>query len=228
MPLSALRSPIAERFHEVDLFLTDVGLRESADPLVKDEAVVRIQRGMFFVHLYACFEYAVGESFGRLALNISSRGVSLSHLSSPMHTVALDGLLTSLQTNTNWRKKFSKRVELCRTLDSLDQATIADTVLANSMPNISSAILAIAFQAYGIRNPPLLTPAIGGYIDEVVNKRNAIAHGRESPLSVGNVKVLELRKRLASLQDQSTYVVDCINEFLNKKHFVNTWHRKKY
>lgn len=97
---------------------------------------------------------------------------------------------------------------------------IRDDVLSSGLQSAGSAMIALAFEVYGISDPPLYDITAKGYIDEVVERRHAVAHGRESPVAAGILKVVELRRRYDALYDQSIYVIDIINKFCTTKEYV--------
>src|SRR5947199_4725474 len=102
MPLSALQPMVTGRFHEVDALLASISPLESADIKIPDTLEVRILRGLFFVHLYAAFEYTIDQSFIRMAQHISSRNVAHSHLHRPIFSVAIDSHFSAIQGLYDW------------------------------------------------------------------------------------------------------------------------------
>ena len=209
-----------------DGYLAAIVAAESSDPLIPDALKVRIMRGLFFVHLYGAFEYSIDQTFIRLAQHISSRSVSHRHLNRPIFSVALDPQFMALQDTSDWSKKYKKRYDTIETMDASSTASIRDTVLSPGMQSINAATVSTAFTAYGISDRPFVDLPTRSYLDEVVEKRHAVAHGRA--VTVGNVKSKELRKRYGSLQAQTTYVIDKVSDFMGAKRFVVARHRAKY
>jgi hypothetical protein len=97
------------------------------------------------------------------------------------------------------------------------------------MQSARYATVALAFEIYGIPDPPAVRPAARGYLDEVVEKRHAIAHGRESPVTYGKaIRSGELRQRYAALYDQAMHVLACLNAYATGKRFIASRHRLRY
>jgi hypothetical protein len=228
MPLATLRLQVTERFHEVDTYLSGIASLESADPRIPDSIDVRIMRGLFFVHLYGAFEYAIDQSFIRLAQHISTHPVLLRHLEKAIFSVSLDSTFRSIHDLTDWRKKFPRRVELIAQMGAASSAAIPDTVLSEGMTSLTSATISVAFQVYGLKGSPFVDPSAGQYINEVFERRCAVAHGRESPVTVGVKRTSELRRRYDALYTQSVYVMDQLEQFMSRRGFVASRHRSKY
>ncbi|RWF57824.1 MAG: hypothetical protein EOS50_05330 [Mesorhizobium sp.] len=168
------------------------------------------------------------QSFIRVGQHVSSMSVARQHLQTPIFSLALDAEFNSLQTVNAPDKKFRKRIETMLCARDKSAASIPDTVLSKSMQSVGSGTIALAFEAYGIKKPHLYDLTAKGYIDEVVERRHAVAHGRESPIAVGVRKVLELRVRHDILYRQSMYVIECLNEFCGTKNFVLPRYRRSY
>lgn len=185
-------------------------------------------RGLFYVHLYGAFEYSIDQCFIRLAQHIAGRNIEFLHLNRPVYSIALEGYFTAFRTLGDWTKRYRKRVDMMQHTQNRSHAVIPDTVLSPGMQSVDVKTIALAFDLYGIPENPIYTPAAGGYINEVVERRHAVAHGRESPVSVGVLRVVDLRKRYEALYNQAGYVVDTLNAYIASKKFVSSHHRAKY
>jgi hypothetical protein len=201
---------------------------ENTDPRIPDSNEVRIMRGLFFVHLYGAFEYALDQSFIRVAQHISTHPVTFKHMEKVIYSVAMDEIFDSIKSTSDWKKKFPKRIEVFERMSAQLSTTIRDNVLSEGMSSLNTAVITLAFRIYGIKNDPLVDPAVGGYINEVFERRCAVAHGRESPLVVGIKRTPELRKRYNALYSQAIYVTDKLSDFISEKKFVSSRHRLRY
>jgi hypothetical protein len=228
MPLSALRPLVTTRFHEVDTLLSYIAKCESPDPLIKDDAAIRIMRGMFFVHLYGAFEYAVDQSFIRLAQHISQRNVCIAHLHKPVCTVVMDPMFTAIGDISMWSKKWKKRLEMIEGMASRARAVLSDVILSPGMQSAGMDVITLAFEIYDIKETPAAKPSAIGYLKDVIDKRHAIAHGRESPATYGVMRSPELRIRYDALYDQAMYVIECVNTYATGKRFISPRYRSRY
>jgi RiboL-PSP-HEPN len=228
MPLSALRPQVTARFHEVDTYLSGIAGRESDDPRTPDSIDVRIMRGLFFVHLYGAFEYTMDQSFIRVAQHITGQPVPSRHIEKVIFSVAMENTFRSLRDLSDWQKKFLKRIELIQDMEKMDAAKIPDNVLSEGMQSVNTAVISLAFQVYGLKEQPFVDLSVRGYIEEVVAKRHAVAHGRESPAAVGVTRTSDLRIRYDALYRESVYIMETLGDFVAAKRFVASRHRPKY
>lgn len=228
MPLTSLRPLVTARFQEVNALMSKVAQMETSSPLQRDSDDVRAMRGLLYVHMYGAFEYAMDQSFIRLAQHISARGVARRHLESALFSVVLDNEFKSLQSVNALEKKLRKRIQTVGCTRDQSHASIADNVLSQNMQSAGSAAIALAFEVYEISESHLVEMTVKNYIDEVVERRHAVAHGRESPVDVGVRKVSELRLRYDALYRQAMYVIDTLNNFCLAKRFVAPRYRRYY
>jgi hypothetical protein len=173
-------------------------------------------------------EYAMDQAFIRLALHISSIGVARKHVPAPIFSVALDDKFISLQEMKTPVRKYRKRIETMVCSRDGVPAEIPDNVLSQNFQSTSAEAIQLAFDVYGIMADPIYDITKKGYIDEVVERRHAVAHGRESPVAVGMRKASELRVRYDATYNQAIYVIDTINRFCNERNFVLPRYRRVY
>lgn len=228
MPLTTLRPLVTARFQEANALLSAVSALESPTPLAPDSDDVRALRGLLYVHMYAAFEYAIDQAFIRLAQHVSALGIARKHLATPLFSLVLEDEFKSLRDINDPQKKLRKRIETITCVRDNTPAAIKDTILSSGLQSASTSMIKAAFEVYGLPPQHLYDMTAKGYIDEVVERRHAVAHGRESPVDVGVRKVVELRLRYDALYKQSIFVIDTINSFCADKKFVLPRHRNTY
>jgi hypothetical protein len=96
------------------------------------------------------------------------------------------------------------------------------------MQNIRFEVIDMAFRVYDINENAVPRPPILGYLSEIVNKRNDIAHGNVSPAEYGVMRSGELKIRYDAIYEEAIYVFECVNKYAASKRFVATRHRSKY
>ncbi len=81
----------------------------------------------------------------------------------------------------------------------------------------------------GMKDSSIFTPQSAGFLNEIVEKRNAVAHGRESPKTVGRGVTSEYRAdRLQVVSSTIDKIVGALTEHLCNKHFVTEVFRQQY
>lgn len=214
------------RFNEVRILLNDITSREVPPPSA-DVDTVMILRGLFYVHLYGAFEYSINNAVQLYLQSISSANVPYLHLEQMFYSVALDGRFMSILDRKASGKWDGRRALLVQQRSN-DLCGLSDTLFSYDLQNIWYKTLVELFQSLGIDRHVLPNVRYRGYIDEVVEKRNAIAHGRESPLSVGTVRSADLEKRYDAISTTAAYLIGCLASHLNGREFIDPAHRAAY
>jgi hypothetical protein len=214
------------RFNEVRSLLAEIKRQESTPPEADSETIL-ILRGLFFVHLYAAFEHSVTYAVQTLLQGISTVSVPYRQLEPLFHAVALDARFSAV-ADTGPRRKWSVRRELLHTQYSMTGCNVNDTVFHSDLQNIWFDTLNELFSSLCIGEPVLPDPRLRGYIDEVVNSRNAVAHGRESPAIPGRKRSPELETRLNALATVALHIVLCFERYFANRTFVEAVHRPNF
>jgi hypothetical protein len=215
MPFSASISPaITTRFVEVQELLSFIERGEKAPP-ARDPTEIRLMRGLFYVHLYGAFEFSVNRIIVGAAQAINQAQVPHSNVSHALGTLVLDRNFNSLsQTGRQW----PKRLELIQLRISDTVARIDDGSV--DMQNIWLHSLEQIFQIFGVSKPVMFDVTKTGYIREVVEARNKIAHGQDSPLVYGSTKrCAELQIVHDAIRTEAFYILDCFNDYVEAQSY---------
>jgi len=82
------------------------------------------------------------------------------------------------------------------------------------------------FACLCVPGEPVPDDRLRGYIDETVEYRNAVAHGRMSPLEVGRQKTSDdIARSLDAIAQVVEHVVTRFDDLLMNRRFVNPSHR---
>ena len=220
MAFSTVREEGAARLQEVNMLLGEIRNIESRPGLERD-ASLQLKKGLFFVSLYASFEYTVTRAIGETASQIHSTNVKTAHLHHKMYPLALDPQITSIASlgkDTKWKR----RSTLFESQKLLDNAVIYESSLTKELGNIWCNTFKQIFQAFGIDQNHIYDPSANGYIDEVVNNRNMVAHGRSSATDVGQAYTSGmLEQRLSAVENQKEYLISIFEKFIEDREFVS-------
>jgi hypothetical protein len=210
MPLAATVSPaITTRFQEVQEVLSLIQAGESVPP-ARDPNAIRLLRGLFYVHLYGAFEYSVNRIVTGAAQDINAAQVPHHNVTHTLGTLVLDGMFNAIgQPGRQWKG----RLDLIQTRISATIAQIDDGSVGSQ--NIWLETLEEIFQVFGIAAPVMFDVTKTGYINEVVEARNKIAHGQDSPLVYGTLKRSpELNVVFDAIRSEAFYILDCFENYL--------------
>jgi hypothetical protein len=225
--LKTVSASSALRLNEVQVLLSHIVANELAPPQI-EPASVAILRGMFYVHLYGYFEYSINKAVESLLINISSKSIKYNELDHIFYAAALDAKFTSCESPGKRRAKWERRKNLLETQVSNGEVNIPDTMFSYDLQNIWTETLVYIFNVLGINIYPLPDKAYSGYIDELVDKRNAVAHGRESPALIGIKRCAELQKILNVANETVAHVIACFEAYVSNLEMIKADHRASY
>jgi len=199
------RKSLASRMQEVRTLLSYIQAAESRETPPLDSNEVKIIRGLFFVHLYGAFEKSVNEGLEIYLQKINTLRVSVAHAAPGFLPTILAPEFTSLGNANAW----NGRVRLIKKMESVEIVKVNNTIFEMLMQNARPKRLTEIAQYLGISDS--ISPDTRDllYLDEVVEKRNQVAHGRASPLRVGG------SGRSNDLRDRYDAVNRVLNSFLD-------------
>jgi RiboL-PSP-HEPN len=216
------------RLTEVRQLLETIKSLESTEVLRPDSTEVLILRGLFYVHLYATFEHSVNEAVLTLLRAVNDLKIKTVHLEPIFLSVSLDSDFNSLR-DSGVNHRWTRRIDLLRKQSSMDQAAIDENVFSSYLQNIWQKNLQQIFDCFFINEPIVPNLTCSPFIDEIVNKRNAVAHGRESPVRVGSgTRSSDLHIRLDAISQIITHLIQCFERHVTELNFVRAEQRVNY
>ncbi len=215
----------AERMREVRALHQIISELESSDPFQPDSTRVIIIRGLFFVLLYAGFEFAVNQIISATLREISSAAVETAKLDQPFFALALSPQLDSLENGAS-DTKWERRRKLFEAQTQEKPCIINDSLLSMHLQNIGRKSLEQVFSCFGITDPVVPTPRYFGYLDELVEKRRAVSHGRTGAEDAGRrYRSGELLQRLDAVIDVVAHLETTFATYVSQRRYLAAAHR---
>ena len=115
MPFSIVRSNSRERFREVLVNLNYIESIELEDPTSQE---VKIQRGLFYVHLYSALERALNETIEQTIILIKSYNIKNKHFVTSFNVISLNSKMQSFKQCGN-KDYFPKSIEIFESINIL-------------------------------------------------------------------------------------------------------------
>jgi hypothetical protein len=225
MSLSIERTSANERFQQARTLLSFIKTQESSDVPPIDTDEVKILRGLFFVHLYGSFEKSVNEAVEKYIQKIDELNVAFCDFSSLFLPTALDPVFTSIQMGGKW----DKRVDFFKAIESTEKCSIRNTIFSDQLINTWFKNLDRIAICIGARRPFLKNYSDSLYLDEVVEKRNQVAHGRNTPLSVGSSgRSADLESRFVAVRRVFDDYCEMLESHYNCLEFIKASSRADY
>ena len=144
----------------------------------------QIAKGMAFVQMYAIYEYTVTSAVRAAVDAVALHGHPIKELTPCLLSLFLDPELQSLQ-NSTVKTAWAARLKLLDRASSNDPARINNTVFPIDGTHFRASQLQLIFDVFGIKGIPAKRRRHLGRINDVVENRNAIAHGRDTAENIG-------------------------------------------
>lgn len=227
MPFGSVKASARARFSDVRVHLEFIESLEPRSPSEQASIQVKLLRGLFYVHLYSALEKTVNECVEQALLLIGSQGIENRHYQYRFNVVSLYGRMQAFK-DAGYRSFFSKSVDIFSALDSSEVSKIDNTIFSASLQNVWFKALDEVFQCFGMSEFSV-DPRLKTSVNEVVDKRNAVAHGRESAIYVGERHRSDtLRARTQDIQLVTDKFVDGLESYVLALEHVKTIHRAGY
>lgn len=198
-----LQAEINDRFTAVERHFR-LSPRKPAD-------LAQTSRGLVFVEIYAIYEYTLRTSTRHSIAEIAACGHSFVNLKPSLQALFLDAELKSLR-EVSEKKVWEKRIALFEKAISTDGITPVD-VMPHDGNYYRHTQLQMTFDVLGINKAITTRKRYKYSIDEVVNNRNRIAHGEETPAEVGRrYSDADIRTRVQTMKRVCTRVVLLMSE----------------
>lgn len=215
------------RFQEVRTLVSFIKTQESVMTPPVDSDLVKILRGLFFPHLYGAFEKSINEAVEIFLQAVQGLAVPYCHFAPSFLPTALDPNFQSIYDSVG--KRLAKRIDFVRKMESSDRCVINNAAFSRELQNAWPETLAEVARSIGIILPLKSTSTDLLYLYETVDKRNAVAHGRISPLVVGSSgRTSDLENLLTSVVRVANDFIEMLESHFNQREFVGNPHKATY
>lgn len=184
MELNIPRALVVGRFQEVRLLLTCIKQMESVDTPPVDSEEVKILRGLFYVHLYGALEQSLNEAVALFLQAVSALNLRANEFSLRFLPTAMNSQFKSL-ADTQSNKKWAKRIDFVSAILNGEVCRIENSIFAPHFQSSEISTISDVANYLGMDPTDINSSADRYYVDEVVQKRHQVAHGRAAPSSVG-------------------------------------------
>jgi len=220
MNFAELNSNSRTRFLEVSGYLRYISTLEPPPGSgVEVPVEVKVMKGLFYVHLYSALEKTINQVAETTLTFVTTSSRPLREIRASLLAVALQDQIKSVR-DCSTSKVLQKSVSLMESANSSAAVIMADSMLAFWLQNIWASTINELLDTFGI-DSYRVTGRDKLYVDEVVDKRNAVAHGRDSAMSVGErFRCTDLEIRFNVVETVAFQVVESFREYCENNQFT--------
>ena len=210
---SDIREEITRNFLELKMWLQDI-----PEGLASDFAPT--SNGLFFVYLYGIYEEIVRNVIITTVAELNNANVKIDKCSYELYSVIFSPDYDALY-GVGSEHKWEKRWAISRKLSDNSVINIPADIFPTDGKNIRYRQLESIAKSFGMKENILPRPEIGGYLQEMVNNRNHIAHGNKLPREVGcRYTKADLLQRCEMISEVCNYIVDVYEKYITQKQFL--------
>lgn len=225
MILQGARDASNLRFNEALVYLVSIGNIEIAGQPASQE--LKVLKGLFFVLLYGAVEKSCTETVQLLLSKIKVLGPKNEHVTMPFNVVTMARKWKGIK-DSGYGNAFVQMKDFFNGIDSAEVHPFDETLFSATLQNVWAKTIDEVIGALGVTGFTLQISQ-RALIDELVDKRNAVAHGRESASSVGEkYGCKDLNSKLNDTQALIFQFIDRLELFLNQREFIDPTNRHHY
>lgn len=216
---SELKNNSNLKLHDIRMYIDKINTTPSS-PLSNISDFDNANKGLFFVYLYGVFESIIKTTIGVTIEHLNSSSITLANCKKELLCMIFDGEYTSLYSVGN-DKKWDKRWSISTRLRLNEIVVINPNVFPTDGKNIKVKQLESIFNSFGFQEDILPRGEIGGYINEMVQNRNHIAHGDVLPHDIGKrYTIVDLNKRFDCIDEYCTYFMDICENYIDNNYYL--------
>ncbi len=201
-----------------DILIVLRGNRVVGD-IPNDNREDRVLKGLFFVSLYGVLEYNVTATVHRCIQIINSKQRRMLDLKASLYCLLLDAECEAVASVRD--KKWDKRYMLFKQIEENPLSIIRDDLFPASIGNIKYKQLESIWKIFGITSPISLTDSFQWKLGSLVDRRNAIAHGRELPSTIGGrYTISSLEELYNEISIFCSYTINVFEEYINNEGYL--------
>lgn len=179
-----------------------------------------ITRGLFFVYVYGIYEEIIREVVSFTIDEINQADLKVSECIYELYPLLFSEEYDSLY-NVGNEHKWEKRWKISEKLKQDATVNISHDLMPTDGKNIRYRQLYSIARSFGMNENILSKNEVGGYIQEMVDNRNYIAHGNKTPQEVGrNYTIRDLQRRCEIIAEVCTYIISIYENYIMEKRYL--------
>ena len=227
MTFVSVNNNARNRFSENLQYLNFITSLEPTNPRDIVPLEINIMKGLFYVHLYASFEKTINELTEHTISLIDSKSVKIKHYNESFNSIVLIDKLKAFKSCSH-KKFFIKAHELMYETSTINTLSLNNTTFSNSLQNVWFETIEEISNCFGI-SQIIIPPRIKATINELVEKRNAVAHGRENASDVGSrFRTDVLRNKMNEIINFTYELISIYETHYNRKNYLKTGAKRLY
>lgn len=206
-----IKNEVTRKFCELKIWIQNID---------ESNSYCNIAKGLFFVYVYGIYEETVRQVVTATIDELNQANIKIDECIYELYSLIFceeyDGMY-SVGNEHKWEKRWNVSIKL----KNNENVMISNDVMPTDGKNIRFRQLESIAKSFGVKAPVLPRNEIGGYIQEMVDNRNYIAHGNKVPREVGrSFTVLDLLNRCDYISEICNYIIIVYETYICEKQYL--------
>ena len=176
--------------------------------------------GLFFVYIYGIYESIIKQIIGITINKLNQSGAKIDTCIYELYSLLLSSEYDTLYQVGN-EKKWERRWDISNKLIANQAISISNDLFPTDGKNLRVRQLESLKNSFGINKDVLPRPETGGYIQEIVDHRNHIAHGDVLPKEVGRAYTKsDIIFRCSIITEVCEYICNTYEEYIVQRKYI--------
>jgi hypothetical protein len=213
-----LKTDSASKLVEVREFLDFTSSLTPAAPIPTPNSLLTA-KGLFYVHIYGVFEFTITSCVKKTISAINMENTNINNIQPMLFSLVLNPECDSITSTRN--RNWAKRWNLFEKIRDNIITQISTDLMPTDGKNIRYSQLESIWKTFCINAPILNVPSVGGRLKDIVDNRNAIAHGNNTPAEIGSrVSMKDLYDKYNEMSSYCSYIIQVFEDYVNNKEFL--------
>lgn len=211
MVFEDIKEEVTRKFCELKLWISNIS---------ETDMYSTITRGLFFVYIYGIYEEIVRRVISKTIDELNSAQVTIEQCIFELYPLIFSEEYDSLY-NVGNEHKWEKRWNISKKFTQNNYIYIPHELMPTDGKNIRYKQLNSIANSFGMNESILPRNEMGGYIQEMVNNRNYIAHGNKLPKEVGREYTNDdLLLRCNYISEVCMHIVNTYERYISERRYM--------
>lgn len=176
----------------------------------------------FFVYVYGIYEETIRQTIFSTISELNNSNAKIDECIYDLYALIFSEEYDSLY-NVGNENKWQKRWKISNKFEENKTLKISEQLLPTDGKNLRYKQLESIAKSFGVNNSVLPRNELGGYIQEMVDNRNYIAHGNKSPKEIGReFTKIDLLKRCEYISEVCEYIITVYKSYIVEKKYLKS------
>lgn len=179
-----------------------------------NKELLAISRGLFFVYVYGLYEKIIHNVIARTISILNNASIPIDKCIFELYSLIFSKEYDEIH-DVGRDRKWEKRWNIVEKIKSNQCINIPNDIFPTDGKNLRYRQLNSLAKSFGVKDDVLPDSSVGGYINEMVDNRNHIAHGNYTPKEIGRKYTKkDLLKRCNIISDICSHTLNIYEKYI--------------